>query len=230
MTEADWLACAAPERMLEWLGPRLSPRQLRLFACACCRQVWDLLVSRRSLEAVLAAERYADGLPGGERLPMAQRDAWRAAQALRDEPARHLAARAVHQASLLASERPVLTRVLEAARLSAEAAVRGANSLGAWARARSAQCALLRDLVGNPFRPARVERAWCDDTVLRLARTLRDEGHFEEVPVLGDALEEAGCTEADVLAHCRGPGPHVRGCWLVDQVLAGVAPAVEASG
>lgn len=80
---------------------------------------------------------------------------------------------------------------------------------------------LLRELWGNPFRPAAFDPAWLaynDGTINRLARSVYD-GAFETLPILGDALEEAGCADAAVLAHCRDPGPHVRGCWVVDGLL-----------
>jgi hypothetical protein len=82
--------------------------------------------------------------------------------------------------------------------------------------------ALVRDLFGNPFRPPAVDRARLSDyrgAIPNLARAIYDEHHFEDLPVLADALEEAGCADPDLLAHCRGPGPHVRGCWVVDQIL-----------
>jgi hypothetical protein len=87
---------------------------------------------------------------------------------------------------------------------------------------RAAQCPLMRDIFGNPFRlvalnPARL--AWNDGTVPKLAQAIYEERAFDRLPVLGDALEEAGCTDADVLSHCRGPGPHVRGCWVIDLLL-----------
>jgi hypothetical protein len=82
-----------------------------------------------------------------------------------------------------------------------------------------AQCDLLRDVAGNPFRPVRVDPSWLlwnGGTVRRVARAIALEGAFEHLPVLADALEEAGCSDVTLLAHLRGPGPHVRGCWAVD--------------
>ncbi len=81
---------------------------------------------------------------------------------------------------------------------------------------------LLRDVFGNPFRPATVSAAWLawnGGTVPRLAQGIYDERAFERMPVLADALEEAGCTDADVLEHCRRQEVHVRGCWLLDALL-----------
>ncbi len=86
------------------------------------------------------------------------------------------------------------------------------------------QAALLRDLVGPlPFRPLPQVRpgwlAWEGGTVPKLATAVYEERAFDRLPVMADALEEAGCAEAELLAHLRGPGPHARGCWALDLLL-----------
>jgi hypothetical protein len=81
---------------------------------------------------------------------------------------------------------------------------------------------LLRDIVGNPFRLVTVDTAWLennDKCVVRLAQAIYAGRAFDRLPILADALEDAGCTDAAILEHCRGPGPHVRGCWVVDLLL-----------
>jgi hypothetical protein len=78
---------------------------------------------------------------------------------------------------------------------------------------------LLRDVFGNPFRPVSLDRARLTSDVVALARGIYDERAFDRMPILADALQDAGCTNEDVLAHCREPGEHVRGCWVVDLVL-----------
>jgi hypothetical protein len=83
----------------------------------------------------------------------------------------------------------------------------------------TAQATLLRDIVGNPFRPVALDTAWQTHQVVTLARAIYDERAFDRLPVLAAALEEAGCSDAGYLAHCRGPGPHVRGCWVLDLIL-----------
>jgi hypothetical protein len=88
---------------------------------------------------------------------------------------------------------------------------------------RTAQAALLRDVFGPlPFRLVTIAPAWAawnDATVVTLAQGIYDDRAFDRLPVLADALEEAGCTNAETLAHCREPGPHVRGCWAVDHLM-----------
>ena len=92
-----------------------------------------------------------------------------------------------------------------------------------------AQCHLLRDIFGNPFRPASLAPSvltWNDATVVRLAQATYDERHMPSglldnvrLAVLADALEEAGCQDQEILSHCRSGGEHIRGCWVVDLLL-----------
>jgi hypothetical protein len=77
----------------------------------------------------------------------------------------------------------------------------------------------LRDILGNPFRSITLDPAWLTPTVIRLAQTIYDDRAFDRLPDLADALHESGCDNDEILGHCRGPGPHVRGCWAVDMVL-----------
>ena len=96
-----------------------------------------------------------------------------------------------------------------------------------WAKARLAHitsvggqfCDEFRDVAGNPFRPITFDPSWRTETVVGLATGIDESGAYERMPILADALQEAGCEDEQVLAHARGPGPHVRGCWLVDMVL-----------
>ena len=80
-------------------------------------------------------------------------------------------------------------------------------------------CEQFRCVAGNPFRPVAFDPAWRTETVVALATAIYAERAFDRMPILADALEEAGCDHVDILTHCRGPGPHVCGCWVVDAVL-----------
>ena len=84
---------------------------------------------------------------------------------------------------------------------------------------RTLNAMLLRDIVGNPFRPFSVDPAWLTSTVVTLATGIYEQRAFDRMPILADALQDAGCEDADILNHCRGGGPHVRGCWVVDLLL-----------
>ena len=81
------------------------------------------------------------------------------------------------------------------------------------------QADVLREVFPNPFRPVTADPAWLTPTVVSLAAAIYEDRAFDRLPVFADALEEAGCTNADVLLHCRQPGDYVRGCWVVDLVL-----------
>jgi hypothetical protein len=108
------------------------------------------------------------------------------------------------------------------------------NTMGAAAESRMrreaaecrAQTPILRDIFGNPFRPVAASPAWQTPQVVALAQAAYDQrllpaGHLDpaRLSVLADALEEAGCANADLLGHLRGPGSHVRGCHVIDLVL-----------
>jgi hypothetical protein len=82
-----------------------------------------------------------------------------------------------------------------------------------------AQCGLLRDIFGNPFRPVTFDTNWRTSDVTAMARGMYETRDFGAMPILADALQDAGCENTAVLDHCRGPGPHVRGCWVVDLIL-----------
>lgn len=198
---------------------------------ACCRHVWDLLLDERSQKAVAAAELYADGLLSLENLSSI-RTAARAAR------------KAVKGAAPLAGFSPVFNAahaadaVVEDSGDNAVAALSWvSSSIGNQAVPDPADgdfddayeavayfntynaCPLLRDIFGNPFRLARTNAAWLTPTVVRLSQSIYDDRAFDRMPKLADALEEAGCTDADILAHCRQAGPHVRGCWVIDLLL-----------
>lgn len=105
-------------------------------------------------------------------------------------------------------------------RIAADAAaVSSAHSLAGRMAEIKEQAKLLRDLLGNPLHPRDLDPAWRTSAVLALARGMYESRDFGAMPMLADALEDAGCSDPDVLLHCRGPGPHVRGCWLVDALL-----------
>jgi hypothetical protein len=78
---------------------------------------------------------------------------------------------------------------------------------------------LLRDIFGNPFRPVTGDPFSLTLTVRTLAEGIYADHGFDRLPILADALQDGGCVNADILTHCRGDGPHVRGCWVVDLVL-----------
>jgi hypothetical protein len=236
MNEPDWWVNAtAPQAMLCFLqGLRLAgDRKLRLLAAACCRRIWRLLVHDVSREAVEVGERFADGLA-------TERERQRAAERASDlylnlgyvresEAAAHAA-----YASLAVVFK--LPEIVAGGVAGAAWAVGWTNPAGPWplqmnrqaeAEEQAAQAALLRCVFGPlPFRPvvlAPVLRQWQDGLIVRMANAIYEErelpsGHLnaQRLAVLADALTDAGCNDADLFGHLRGPGPHVRGCFVVD--------------
>jgi hypothetical protein len=219
MTEAEWLECTQPDPMLRQLDKK-SPRHRRkwhLFNCACCRRIWELLPGpcRAYVEAV---ERYADRRlkkkdldPLKDAAEQSMWDAWQRREHVIVAAAQ--AATTVTNASLNAGWR--------AASAAAESAT-GRRSPATHRKERQHQADLVREVLGNPFRPLKLNPGWLaanDNAVRNLATAIDEEGAFDRLPLLGDALEDAGCAEAALLEHCRRPGGHVRGCWALDLVL-----------
>jgi hypothetical protein len=208
MDEWEWLECDDPWVMLKVVADKLMERKIRLFAVACCRSVWHLLTDDRSRQAIEVAERFADG----DATESERASAWEAAGAV---------STAKHGGDL---RNPGWHNAHSAAWYVAEA---GVPAPAAWSVGEaSVRAVLLRDLFGNPFRPVAIDTAWRTPAVLALARAVYDNRTLpagsldpDRLAVLADALEEAGCTDADILGHLRGPGPHVRGCFVIDTLL-----------
>jgi hypothetical protein len=235
--------------MLAQLHGWASRRKLRLFEAACGRAVWPLLEHAASEQAVEAALLDADGLIGPEELHRVAReanDAWARVQqdTESDSPmaplfaseAAYLLVAAPEERERWRTDPPALAAEALAASavdrvrrrvpgglapLTDSPAERKAARRGLAAALRR-QADLLRDLFGSPFRPVLFDLAWLSwggGVIPNLAAAIYAEGAFERLPILADALEQAGCDNADLLGHCRGRGPHVPGCWVVDLLL-----------
>jgi hypothetical protein len=221
MNEAEWLAATDPRPMLEALGAtgKASDRKLRLFAVACCRRIWHLLTDENSRRSVEVAELYAEGMATEEERGAAWRLAFEVVPAMPPGGPGPWAAMAAERA--LAKHQEWWWRQVAD---TAEAAA------SAFADDSGVQAALLRDSLGPvPSRTPPIDPAWLawnSGTVVRLAedayaRRSLPAGHLDSarLGVLADALEDAGCQDAQILGHLRGPGPHVRGCYIVDLLL-----------
>jgi hypothetical protein len=227
MTERDWETSTDPSRMLRWLRHRASDRKLRLFACACVRRVAHLLEDERSRQALAVAERFAESLANEEELRAAGDAADSAANdaMTRAHPTATSDAATNAAFAALNSTLPAALTAAEYAAANCASAVYHAHRVAAAASRQaehSAQCRLLREIFGNPFRPVSVDSSWLvwhDGLVGRLARDIHDERAFERLPILGDALEDAGCTDAALLRHCHDDHEHVLGCWVLDLLL-----------
>jgi hypothetical protein len=263
MTEREWLACADPVEMLEFLRDKASGRKLRLFACACCRRVWHIMNHKAGQDAVCVAEHFADGFSSQDEMQIAFNaafaqaetmvNAWSSAQLdarqrletqqelsrtetdaywidFRNYATTNLNASAYYAAAWSATIRfdP------HGPSYDAADAAAGINSSpgddyedrAAFECERSVQSVILRDIIFNPFRHIAINPMWLTPTVTNFAQSAYDErimpsGELDpaRLAVLSDALEESGCDNAAILGHLRSPGPHVRGCWIIDLLL-----------
>jgi hypothetical protein len=249
MTEAEWLACDDWRPMMAHLAGGVSKRKGTLYVCAGLRWIWDLLYDDASRKAVETAEQAADGAvteedigyatwsaevptfgcdfdskfireymgegnysPGVKRLlemgVYAEADI-RGEERLGDKEtvlrlsnAAHIAYHCLYQIK----DGRVGDHLLE--HMSAQS-----EWPGGW---------LVREVFGNPFQSVSVLPEWLswrEGIVPTIARWIYEDRAFDRLPILADALEGAGCPEADMLAHCRQVADHVRGCWVIDSVL-----------
>jgi hypothetical protein len=228
--------------MMEFIQGKVSDRKWRLFLCGCVRTVWRLLEDDRSRKAVEMAEGYLDRQVTVEQLIAAYKAAWDATWDGAPAIAKYAAFAAYRDAAFAAFRDTVATfRGTEWGRYKLlakhwdsswegeRARVEDAVEVSATTFAGVMHTTLFRDLFGNPFHPVSISPAvlaWNDALVVRIAQAAYEERQLPEgtldngrLAVLADALEEAGCTDADILGHCRGAGPHVRGCWPLDLIL-----------
>ena len=219
MTEDEWLTTDDADRLMSWCFDHMSCRKLLLYACACCHALSHRFQDARSWKVVLAVEDYVEE----EELPdsfysvtLGAGEALRRCDSLPKEYAR-AAGSASFAAYILAT---AIVGCGELSRVDKRGAANAISHLRRGTkRSRTHQSRLLREIVGNLFRPVSIGQAWASSTVLGLAEGIYADRAFDRMPILADALEEAGCDNADILSHCRGDGPHVRGCWVVDLVL-----------
>jgi hypothetical protein len=216
MTEAQWLDCTDVYPMVDYLGEAASDRKLRLFAIAGCRRVWHLLRDPRSREIIAVAERHADGAANDEELAAAGNAAIQVNNKSLD--AEHYGAQAASRLRWRAEDN--FGSGYHAKLLWYDVDY----SLG---QVGDRLSGLLRDVIGNPFRPIAFSPKWRTPTSLALAKAAYQKRNpaggeldMARLSVLADALKEEGCTEQVILGHLRLAGPHVRGCWPVDLVLA----------
>ena len=210
MNSSKWQLSDDPQKMLDSLPEEISHRKLRLFACSCCRRLWHILPDDRSRCAVEYAERYADGKGSRANLSTLAEAAWEA----REESAG--AVEHSSGAALLVLETDIKFYIAELANLAVEAIFAG---LGKVEIEEQAQADLLREILGNPFAPITPDPTWRTSTVVNLAQQMYESRDFSPMPLLADALQDDGCSQPEIIDHCRGDTSHVRGCWVVDFLL-----------
>jgi len=219
MTEEEWLRCRDPTAMFEFLRGKASERKLRLFAVACCRELWEFVRNERACRATEVAEQFADAVATASEL----RAVYTATTELLDDP----------EATLTPAEMAACWVASESAAEAAELVLGYCSRkdfdfpyriLLWWRQKRrmaTFQVRTFRELVGLiPFRPVAFDPAWRTSDVMLLARGIYEEKAFDRMPILADALQDAGCENHDILNHLRDSrATHVRGCWALDLVL-----------
>jgi hypothetical protein len=209
MTEDEWLGSEDALKLLEFhhanfgkIARDLKPadrfhRKGRLFACACCYYVIECAKSG-SARSIEIAEQFADGEVNKRALEAERRSlaipGW-------------------------ASRPFIVTDAINSLLRSPLAVAHVMQICTASAHDWKWFSAFARDILGNPFRPVPFGPRWRTSDVNGLARSIYGDRAFDRMPILADALMDAGCADEQFLSHCRGAGPHVRGCWVVDLVL-----------
>jgi hypothetical protein len=192
----------------EWLAENPYPRQLAvLHRFATVRKL--LLIAAAYVRGAQARPEYVDAKPCDDLIEIAADRLWPS-----EDIAHALAARPGHWG---------FTHVLAVPQEPA-AVAKGLRHLASAYKSNSARTVpelirLIHEVTANPFRPVTINPTWLTSTVLQLAAGIYSDRAFDRLPILADALQDAGCDNEDVLNHCRSEGPHVRGCWVVDLLL-----------
>ena len=214
MTEAEWLTATRPDLMFDYLHAsgsgrsKSGQRRVRLVGCASARRVQHSM-TESGRDWLAKAEAIADGAKKRQRIEGEAR------RSIHFGPSdgQWTDYRSDMAAYLTLAESPMLGAARSAAAVAeAVAAHRNQAEL-------AYQAGLIRDIFGNPFRPVAFDPRWRTADVTALACGIYEDRAFKRLPLLADALMDAGCDREDILAHCRSDGPHVRGCWVVDLVL-----------
>jgi hypothetical protein len=218
MTEKEWLECEDPYELLRSLSRDStltisalpSHRQLRLFAVSCAKLLAAEFVDGRTRIAIEYAEQSVD---------RNQMEAARLLREIRSMCSTENGSDSIEEfLALVMGDIDALHAASETARIADRWMTQdNAN------HPRTQKTKLrdqFRDIFGNPFPSRRFNPNWRTSTAVGLAQTMYDARHFNSMPILADALQDAGCEDAAILDHCRDAnGVHVRGCWVVDLVL-----------
>jgi hypothetical protein len=238
-SESEWLSFENVHLLLEFHRSTISWRKCRLFASACCRLIWHWITDERSRQAVELCELYGEGRIDQKQLETGFEPACIPCDQMHLEY-EHVLAR--YQEQVYADQVQPLLRERDRLSAAADAACSclhvASFEAAMWASIRTVQArsswefpsygndrevaALLKEITGNPFRKPHLDGDWLEwshGVVPELARSIYEDCRFHDMPILGDALEEAGCVHEEILSHCRHGNLHVRGCWVLDLQL-----------
>lgn len=240
MDELGWWSASQADDLCNWLffEQRASQRKLRLFAIACCHRIAHLATFRAD-ELLQLAEQVADGVRQQRSLEAVCAPLWEprdpTPEELQDRPYTDTM-RSADLAVLSAADVPTgpdglyrdpdyyriedMSPAFQMAAWHAAEAVASARSAAHQAECQQ-QVYLLLDIFWSlPFQEVVIDPGWLTSDVVALAKGIYDRKAFDRMPILADALQGAGCTNDEVLSHCRAEGwEHVRGCWVVDLLL-----------
>jgi hypothetical protein len=237
LTPAEWHAGEDASRLLKHLqqhhllGRRPGARRkLRLLAVAFCRSAWGDLTDPGCRAVIETAERFADGAAPRAELERAAATARRNYQRLESpdggESFRRQTAREMWLLARWTAEPGAGVGTIDLVALGVPLLLVRKHlplEIGRWAGVVQINAGFLTPLVrclfGDPFRPVAFAPAWNTSAALGLARGVYDDRAWDRLPILADALEDAGCDEPAVLAHCRDAADHARGCWVIDGLL-----------
>ncbi len=235
MTEEEWLTASRTTELLKFIKSQASSRKLRYFVVSCARNVLPPLPDLDMINALKLAEAFADGT--GTKYKLAQgRKALRARHAERFKQWIPLYTDNVRSVPAWYGLIESIEKVFESAAFSCVWSVTRYMSIEKIVQQgfhsglkhqsdiiqheMKHQINFIRDIFGNPFRTVDFDPEWQTDTAVALAQTMYDARNFHAMPILADALQDAGCEDAAILDHCRDEnGLHVRGCWVVDLIL-----------
>ncbi len=223
MTESEWSTATSFRPLLSHLieqdgvtRTRAGRRRLTLFGCACLRRLLAVVPVAPFRDAIEFAEAHADAPQTDEALQNRAKEfqkAMRAPEVFAAVPEGMFIPIDTRTWFLLRAK-----KLAENIRIIAETTASSAADIVR--DAPPGEPALLRDIFGNPFRPAAIDPSWLTSTVLALARGIYEDRAFDQLPILADALQDAGCDCDDILNHFRDPNAtHVRGCWALDLIL-----------
>jgi hypothetical protein len=196
MTEEEWRKSNDSDFMLRFLRETVvAVRKLRAFSASCFESARSLFPDQRQQHGLQILVNRVDASDSNielrnvtsrlrQAIPL---DQWRDLEIQTDD---------LHYAALM------LYREFASNRPSSHATA-VADAFVEWELEKRKQSHLLRDIFGNPFRPVAFDPAWRTSTAIGIATGIYDERAFDRMPILADALQDAGCENADIFTHCR---------------------------